>query len=156
MRVDSTDTSAVIDSDATIAMLAPRSSPRVFDEPVIAMVVILTVANNSDSRVDLCSTFFARNDSPPVIHEERLARSDGNSDWGHRNCNFELFWVVWQHVDVASHSCYTLCFNVLANSVGVPSLRVVLFEHQRVSFSVLEGTRHESTLAAKVLDVAVN
>lgn len=67
------------------------------------MAILSSVADSSDSVVDICPTGGAGDDTTLIVHEGGCSRLNGYSDGTLVESCFQLRWVVCRYVLVVSH-----------------------------------------------------
>ena len=154
--IDAADAKVGFDGNSSETMFTPGGSPRVLDEPVLAMVVTFSVAYDCDGRIKVSATVLTRDHSFSVVHEQRVPRGYRRCNRGHRDSDLELINAVGDDIDVAGDADDALIFDVVARAVGTSRLWIVPLVHKRVCLSVLEGASHESSIAPIVVKVTID
>jgi len=79
LHVDTADTSARLNSDLDVALVAPGGGPRVLNQEV-GGTILGTITNCEDTMIEVVSAFTAGEDSSFVMLEDGLVSLDGHGN----------------------------------------------------------------------------
>jgi hypothetical protein len=79
LHVDTADTSARLNSDLDVALVAPGGGPRVLNQEV-GGTILGTITNCEDTMIEVASAFTAGEDSGFVMLEDGLVSFDGHGN----------------------------------------------------------------------------
>ena len=79
LHVDTADTSARLNSDLDVALVAPGGGPRVLNQKVVS-AVLGTVTNCEDAMIEMVSAFTAGEDSGLIMLEDSLVSLNGHGN----------------------------------------------------------------------------
>jgi hypothetical protein len=152
VHLDTADTFSVDGSDSDISTFSPWSSPWVSDDVVLGSV-FNSVSNSDDSVIEVGSAFWVVEDTTRVELEDHLVGFNGDWDWTLSDGSHKLInWVGLDGSEVGDLD-FSLWWVIFAGSVNT-GVWVDWFEFHSVLFSILESSRHFSTIATGITEWA--
>jgi len=91
LRLDSADTSSVLDGNSDVSSFSPSGGPGVLDDVVFSNLGVNTVTDGKDTVIKGGTAGVGGDDSTGVLMEDRLVGLDGDGDWSVLEGSLESF-----------------------------------------------------------------
>lgn len=148
-NLNSTDSLTLFNSYFHVAFVAPRLTPRIFDQ-IIFESIFDTISHRKYPMINLRATALIRDNSSRIVHKNELVGLESHSNRTLFNGSFELGGIHLGHVDKISNFGHLLGPFSLATLPSQTNVGVVEFVQQtdilRIAKTSIHDTAHTSPI----------